>query len=173
MDNDSEKIGQAFIRETRQALAQEHRRIAHCLRQLDEAQVWQCPSPDVNAIGTIIVHLCGNLRQWFLHGIGGAEDVRNRPSEFAATATFPKQELLAALNELIEEIDALLQEVPVGILLEPRRIQGTETLGLSAIFSTIAHLEGHALQIAYVTHMLAGHRYEPFWKPANAEQGSV
>ena len=172
-DNDSEKISQAFLQESRQALAQEYRRIAHCLRQLEEAQVWHRPIPNVNSIGTIIVHLCGNLRQWFLHGIGGAKDVRNRPSEFTVAATFPKQELLAALNGLIEEIDTLLQEVPVSVLLEPRRIQGTETLGLSAIYSTITHLEGHALQIAYVTHMLVGDRYEPFWKPANAEQGSL
>lgn len=171
-DKDNERIGQAFLRETRQALAQEHRRIAHCLRQLDENQIWQRPGPEVNSIGTIIVHLCGNLRQWFLHGIGGALDVRNRSSEFAGAATIPKQELLAALSELIEEIDVLLQGVPTSALLEPRRIQGMEMDGLSAIYGTVTHLEGHALQISYVTHLLVGDRYEPFWKPANAEQGA-
>ena len=172
-DNGNEKFAQAFLQETRQALAQEHRRIAHSLGQLDESQIWQRPSPDVNSIGTIIVHLCGNLRQRFLHGIGGAEDVRNRPSEFTGAATFSKQELLATLNELIRKIDALLQDLPVGVLLAPRRIQGEETVGLAVIYRTVTHLEGHALQIAYVTHTLVGDRYEPFWKPANAEQGSL
>lgn len=167
-----DEIAQAFIEETRQALAQEFRRIAHCLRQLNEEQLWRRPNPHVNCIGNLILHLCGNLRQWFLHGIGGEEDVRDRPSEFAATEPISREGLQTSLDDLFARIDALLKTLPQGILIARRRIQGFDTNGLAAMYSTITHLEGHALQISYITHMLTGDRYEPFWKPANPEQGN-
>jgi hypothetical protein len=167
-----EKVAQAFVRETRQALQQELRRIKHCLGQLNDQEVWQRPAPGVNAIGTIILHLCGNLRQWFLHGIDGAKDVRDRPAEFRGDTGISKDELLVMFESLIRQIDELLvRGISSSDLLAPRRIQGFETDGLSAIYSTLTHLEGHALQIAYVAHMLVGERYEPFWKPKNMEQG--
>ena len=166
------ETAQAFVEETRQALAQEFRRIAHCLRQLDEEQIWRRPNPHVNCIGNIILHLCGNLRQWFLHGIGGEEDVRDRPSEFAATGSVSREALQTILDDLFVRIDSLLQGISGSVLVQPRRIQGFDTTGLAAIYSTIAHLEGHALQVSYITHMFTGDRYEPFWKPANPEQGS-
>lgn len=165
-------IAGAFVEETRHALAQEQRRIHHSLRQLNEDQIWQRPAPQVNCAGNILMHLLGNLRQWFLHGIGGEDDIRDRPAEFAATASIPRQMLLADLDVLAERIDRVLQEVTPEVLLSTRRIQGFETIGLAAIYSTITHLEGHALQIAYITHMLVGEGYEPFWKPANTTQGA-
>jgi hypothetical protein len=171
MATDDERIARAFIQETRDALAQEHRRITHCLRQLDDTQVWQRPAPQVNAVGTILLHLCGNLRHWFLHGFGGEKDVRNRPREFVPVETISKDDLQATFSTLIMQIDGVLRNVSAKTLLEPRIIQGFEGNGLSAIYSTITHLEGHALQVSYITHMLVGDNYEPFWKPANADQG--
>ncbi len=169
--NNRDEVARLFIDETRQVLAQEFRRIAHCLRQLDDAQVWQRPTPHVNCIGNLILHLCGNLRQWYLHGIGGGEDVRNRPAEFAESEAVSRERLQATLDDLFARIDLLLRGVPDSVLVEPRRIQGFETNGLAAMYTTMTHLEGHALQISYITHMLTGDRYEPFWKPANPEQG--
>ncbi len=171
-DMERDAVAEAFIGGTRQALAQEFRRIAHSLRQLDEEQAWQRPTPHVNCVGNLILHLCGNLRQWFLHGIGGEEDARDRPSEFAATEALSKDRLQSALDDLFARIDTLLQAVPHSVLVEPRRVQGVDTNGLGAMYRTITHLEGHSLQIAYITHMLTGDRYEPFWKPENPEQGA-
>ena len=66
-------------------------RIKHCLRQLSEEQVWWRPSPALNSIGNLILHLCGNLRQWIVAGLGGAADHRNRPSEFAEPGPLPTE----------------------------------------------------------------------------------
>ena len=62
-----QSIADTFIAETRVAIDQELRRIMHSLAQLSEEDIWWQPGPGVNSIGTIIRHLCGNLRQWFLH----------------------------------------------------------------------------------------------------------
>ena len=72
-------VGAAAAHELGSALG----RIKHCLGQLNDAQVWHRPQPGLNSIGNLVLHLCGNLRQWVVAGLGGAPDVRNRPDEFA------------------------------------------------------------------------------------------
>ena len=169
MDNE---IARAFIEKSRAALDQERRRIAHCLGQLTDEDVWWRPRPKVNCIGNVLLHLFGNLRQWFLHGFGGEEDIRNRPAEFAAVDAIPKADLLAELEDLFQHIDAILDGVDYETLLANKRIQGYDTDGLGAIYGTINHLEGHGVQMAYITHLRLGDLYEPFWKPASKEQGA-
>jgi hypothetical protein len=171
MNGQDGDVAAAFVEETRAAIDQEHRRITYCLKQLDQEQVWRRPNPHVNCIGNIILHLCGNLRQWFLHGLGGEKDIRRRPEEFAATGPIRKEDLLCSLGAVIERIDALLGSVTAETLLEPRRFQGFDRSVLAAVYGTVGHLEGHSLQIAYITHMLTGEQYKPFWKPESEEQG--
>jgi len=170
-DRENSAIARAFIHETRSTLAQEQRRIHHSFQQLSDEQIWQRPAPDVNCAGTILLHLLGNLRQWFLRSNGGEDDTRDRPAEFAAAAPIPRQVLLADFDYLMARIEEVLQKVAPEVLLSIKRVQGVETTGLAAIYSTITHLEGHALQVAYIAHMFAGEGYEPFWKPANTAQG--
>ncbi len=49
-------------------------KIKHCLGQLSDEQVWRRSQPSLNSIGNLILHLCGNLRQWIVAGLGGVED---------------------------------------------------------------------------------------------------
>ncbi len=42
--------------------------------QLEEAHIWYRPNASSNAIGNLILHLVGNLRQWILGGIGNLPD---------------------------------------------------------------------------------------------------
>ena len=165
-------IAQAFLQESRHAVDQEFRRIGHCLRQLEDDQIWWRPPEGANSIGNIVLHLCGNLRQWFLSGVGGDEDVRDRPAEFAETIPLPKDALQDRLTDVIYGVNEVLSTLDEGALLETRRIQGFDTSVLSAIYSTITHLEGHALQIAYATRLRLGDKYEDFWKPSTNEQGA-
>jgi hypothetical protein len=58
-------------------------KIKHCLGQLSDEQVWWRPRPSLNSIGNLILHLCGNVRQWIVGGLGGAADSRDRPAEFS------------------------------------------------------------------------------------------
>src|SRR5437763_5438710 len=76
-------------------------RIKHCLRQLNDEQIWRRPHPSLNSIGNLTLHLCGNLRQWIVAGIGGAADIRDRPAEFAERGPVPKTDLLFKLEEVV------------------------------------------------------------------------
>jgi hypothetical protein len=126
----------------------------------------------MNSVGNLILHLCGNVCQWILSGVGGEPDVRNRPKEFAERGPFGKDEVLRRLDEVVERADAALTTLPPSQLLERRRIQGFETTVLSAIFDSIAHFKGHAQEIVGLTRMQLGNSYRFEWVPATLEEGA-
>ena len=104
-------------------------RIEHCLGQLTDGQVWHRSRPDLNSVGNLILHLCGNLRQWVVAGLGGTTDVRNRPAEFAERGPVPKDELVRRLEAVVGEARRVLSGVDARRLTEVRRIQGFDVTG--------------------------------------------
>lgn len=63
--------------------------LGRCLDRITDEQVWSPGAEHENAIGNLVLHLCGNIRQWIIHGIGGQPDVRVRDTEFAALPALP------------------------------------------------------------------------------------
>jgi uncharacterized damage-inducible protein DinB len=93
--------------------------------------------------------LAGNARQWILHGTGGAEDSRDRDSEFAAKATGnrTRAQVEAEFAETIEDVLSALgdfQPSHLGLVVCP---QGYEMTALAAIFHVTEHFSYHAGQI--------------------------
>jgi uncharacterized damage-inducible protein DinB len=164
-------VGEAYIAQARRRLAASRERITHCVKQLEDTQVWWRPQDRMNSIANILLHLCGNLRQWIVSGVGGAPDVRDRPREFSERQPIPKEELLRRLNEVIDTADEALAHLSNSQLLAARRIQGFDETVLSAIFDTLAHLSGHTQEIVYITRLQLGDAYQFAWKPATREQG--
>ena len=97
-------VGSAAAHELDSAL----KRIKHCLGQLNGEQVRWRSQAGLNSIGNLILHLCGNLRQWVVAGLGSAADVRDRPAEFAERGPIPKGELLRRLEAAVEEAKRIL-----------------------------------------------------------------
>jgi hypothetical protein len=134
-------------------------RIKHCLGQLNDDQVWQRSQPGLNSIGNLILHLCGNLRQWIVSGLGSASDVRNRPAEFAERGPIPKEELLRRLEAIVEEARRVLAGVNARQLAEVRVVQGFDVTGAAAIFSSVPHFRGHTQEIIHMTRLQLGDAY--------------
>ena len=97
-------VGQAAAHEMGSALS----RLSHCVNQLSDEQVWWRAHPDSNSIGNLILHLCGNVRQWIVSGLGGVADTRKRPEEFTERGLIPKAELLGRLNAVVKEAQDVL-----------------------------------------------------------------
>jgi uncharacterized damage-inducible protein DinB len=153
-----------FISEARRHLMQEYLPwLRACLTKLNDEDIWWRPNEKGNSIGNLILHLSGNLRQWIIHGVGGAADERNRPAEFAARESFSKTELLEKLESTLAEVDAVLANLPVEKLTEPRVIQGFDVTVLRAIFHVVEHFSYHTGQIIYITKMRTGEDLK-FWK---------
>jgi hypothetical protein len=147
-------------------------RIKHCLGQLTDEQVWWRSQPSLNSIGNLILHLCGNVRQWLVAGLGGAADVRDRPAEFAERGPIPTADLLRKLDTVIEEAKEVLGQLTASKLLEARRIQGFDLTGLAAIFSSVPHFRGHTQEIIHLTRLQLGQAYQFAWTPTTPEQGA-
>jgi hypothetical protein len=147
-------------------------RIKHCLGQLNDKQLWCRSQPSLNSIGNLILHLCGNLRQWIVAGVGGASDIRNRPAEFSEQGPIPKEELMRSLLVVVEEAKRVLNHVDARQLTEPRRIQGFDVTGLAAIFDSVPHFRGHSQEIVHMTRLQLGDAYMFAWMPTTPEQGA-
>jgi hypothetical protein len=147
-------------------------RIMHCLGQLNNEQVWWRSQPNLNSIGNLILHLCGNVRQWIVAGVGGTADTRNRPSEFAERGPIPKDELQRSLEAVVKEAKHILAGVDARQLVSVRRIQGFEVTGLAAIFNSVSHFRGHTQEIVHITRLQLGDGYRFAWTPTTPEQGA-
>ena len=167
-----DSAGDAYIAESRLVLEHSIRKIDHCLDQLTDADLWWRPHDSHNSIQNIILHLCGNVQQWIIHGVGGAPDVRGRPEEFADRRPIAKVELLDKLRGTVAEAGAVLAALPPERLLERRRIQGLDTYILAAIMDCVSHFVGHTHQIVYITRMRLGDAYRFQFVPATVEQGA-
>jgi hypothetical protein len=162
-----------FLAAARQSLAEGLRKVEHCVRQINEEQVWWRPKPGMNSVANLMLHLSGNLRQWIVSGIGGARDIRNRPGEFADRLELPKNNILSMLRSTVREADEVMEKLDAMRLKEPRRIQGFDTNVLEAIFDTVAHFRGHTQEIIHMTREMLGDKYKFDFIPKGAEQESA
>jgi Protein of unknown function (DUF1572) len=158
--------------EAAQELESAFDRIKHCLGQLNDEQTWRRAQPGLNSVANVLLHLCGNLRQWVVSGIGGAPDIRHRPDEFADQAPIPKTELMRRLEAIVNEALGILNNLDARQIASVRRIQGFEVTGAAAIFSTVPHFRGHTQEIIYMTRLQLGPAYKFAWAPATPEQGA-
>ena len=70
MSDLNSQVATVFVREMAHQLREGLEKILHCLRQLNEEQVWWRPTPAQNSIANLMLHLEGNVRQWIVSGVG-------------------------------------------------------------------------------------------------------
>ena len=78
----TDQIGEVFLSSAVKRMQHSEDEINRCLAKLSDEQIWCRGGDHENSIANLLLHLEGNLRQWFLHGIDGQPDVRQRDSEF-------------------------------------------------------------------------------------------
>ena len=137
-------------------LAENLDRIEACLSELPPHALWARGSDHENAVGNLLLHLEGNVRQWILSGIGSAPDERDRPSEFSARTGASAAALFAVLGGTVGESVALIRGLPHARLADAVSIQGYDTTVLSAIFHVVEHFSGHTYQIIMLTKRFTG-----------------
>lgn len=164
-----ESLSKAIGNEASDELDDALRKINHCVKQLTDDQLWWRPSESMNSVANLLLHLCGNLRQWIVSGVGGAADVRQRQKEFDDRSLTPKTELMQQIEETVAETKTALSENSAEELLRVRRIQGNDVTGIQAIFHAVAHFRGHTQEIVHMTRCQLGDSYEFDFVPTAAE----
>jgi len=153
-----------FLRHARFRLLEDYFvKIAAALDALDDEQVWRRPNESSNSIGNLLLHLSGNVRQWIISGVGGAEDTRDRPREFAARGSVSKGELIELVKTTLDEAAAVLvriedeytaadSDAPLQRVCKP---QAYEVTVFDAIFHVVEHFSYHTGQIIFAAKWLA------------------
>jgi uncharacterized damage-inducible protein DinB len=153
--SDSSTVSQAFIARASAFLVDDYLpKIERCLEKLTDDQIWWRANEESNSIGNLILHLCGNARQWIIRGVGGQPDNRNRDAEFAQRGVIARDELLTLLRSTLAEVDTTLRTFDPSLLLEHRKIQGNDVELLYAIFHVTEHFSMHTGQIILLTKLL-------------------
>ena len=149
--------GEAFVDESRRLLAGTYLpRLRACLERLSEEEVWWRPNEASNSVGVLVLHLCGNVRQWVVSGLGGAPDRRERAAEFAGRDRLPVSGLLDRLDATVREVDATLAALDPEVLHRRLVVQGTEVTGLQALYHAVEHFSMHTGQILWITKLRLG-----------------
>jgi len=165
-------LTELFLAANRKTLALWHGRIQTCLDRLTPDQIWWRSGDNANAIGNLVLHLCGNVRQWIIAGAGGAPDLRQRDAEFNQREALPTDQLKQRLASTVAEADQVLARLTDADLLDLRHIQVYDVTVLQAVHDSVQHFSLHAGQILYVTKLLTGADlgyYRHLSKPASTE----
>jgi uncharacterized damage-inducible protein DinB len=152
----SEQIAAELVRVSRHELRQSLTKIEKALSRIPDEQAWERAHDDENAIGNLLLHLAGNLRQWIISGIGGEPDERDRPSEFARRDALPVRDLLNRLRAAVDEADRVLETITPEALLAGYRIQVYDVTGAEAVLHVITHFAEHTGQILWAVKRAAG-----------------
>ncbi len=145
---------QEFKSQIIQRMEENTPRIERCLLELTEAEIWQRPNPASNSVGNLILHLCGNIRQYAIASLGRIDDLRKRDAEFAATGGFNKSELLEKLRQTVGEALETLRHASDEEMMRQRQVQGFQMSGIGIAVHVCEHYSYHTGQIAFWVKLL-------------------
>lgn len=147
-------VGREFIEQSVSRMQENTPRILKCLDQLTDEEIWSRPNQASNSIGNIILHLCGNIRQYAISSLGGIPDVRERDKEFAARDGYTRHELENMLCATVDEAITTIKNTDEERLLQVRQVQGFNLSGIGIIVHVTEHYSYHTGQIAFWTKLL-------------------
>ena len=142
------QVSKLLIEEAKYRLIEESiPRLNKCLGLLSEEEIWFRPNDNTVSIGNLVLHLCGNVRQWLISGLGGAKDDRRRQLEFDDPGPYPTEVLLNKLSSLAVDIEAVLEHLTTDDLVAVKRIQGYDSSGVSILVHVVEHFSYHVGQV--------------------------
>ncbi len=150
------RVSAIFLDVSCRRLGQMTEHLVACVKKLSDEQIWQRHGAHENAVGNLILHLCGNARQWIMHGVGGVEDVRVRDKEFSADGGMSGAELIALFEATMEEAKVVIAATPAGRMTERVHPQGRDVSVLEAIYQVVGHVQQHTGQIILLTKQMLG-----------------
>jgi hypothetical protein len=156
----ADQISHLFLTASAKGMQLSEDAINRCIDKLSEEQMWHRGADHENSIANLLLHLEGNLRQWFLHGIDGQPDVRSRDSEFELSPSQRCAEIRSRFAATLAECRRVVGSLPPARLLEVINPQPSgnwpPTTILEAIYRVTGHLQSHQGQIILLTKQLTG-----------------
>lgn len=123
---------------------------------INREQVWMRPNKASNSIGNILLHLCGNIRQYVISALGDQPDIRERDKEFSAQGGYNKEESLVKLNDTLIQAINVMRNTDEVRLMKIHSVQGFDYSGIGIIVHITEHYSHHTGQIIFWTKQLTG-----------------
>jgi len=122
-----------------------------------DAEVWRTAPGIGNAGGTLVLHLCGNLRHFIGKQLGGTAYARDREAEFARRDV-PRAELLAEIGRAEAEVGAALEALAETELERtyPQPLYDADHTTGWMLIHLVQHLTYHLGQVNYHRRILGG-----------------
>jgi uncharacterized damage-inducible protein DinB len=149
-------VEETFLKFSADKMEQLHGRIQDCLARLTPEQVWTRNSDNENAVGNLVLHLSGNVRQWIGSGVAGLPDNRQRETEFDARGGTAVNELAELLKTRVADAAGIIRALPFARLTERITPQGHDVTVLEAIAHVVEHFSMHTGQVIFLTKLLTG-----------------
>ncbi len=123
----------------------------------DDETIWKTPEGITNPAGTLVLHVCGNLKHFIGAVLGGTEYVRNRPAEFSERSA-TRQALIDELKDTMDTIDEIVPSVPESELNGeyPELVGGCKQNTRLFLIHLCTHLALHVGQVGYLRRILTG-----------------
>jgi len=150
----NEKFIEEFIGQAIHRIDENTQKLATCMQELNESEIWKRPNLHSNSVGNIILHLCGNIHQYAISSLGNSKDVRERDKEFSADGGNSGPELVRKLTDTIEQAKNVIQSTTEEELLRERKVQGYTHSGIGIILHVTEHYSYHTGQIIFWTKLL-------------------
>ena len=150
----NEKFIEEFIGQAIHRIDENTQKLATCMQELNENEIWKRPNLHSNSVGNIILHLCGNIRQYAISSLGNSKDVRERDKEFSADGGNSGPELFRKLTDTIEQAKSVIQSTTEKELLRERKVQGYTHSVIGIILHVTEHYSYHTGQIIFWTKLL-------------------
>ena len=152
----AEALEKVFLSHSANKLEQYSGRIIECLERLTPGQVWARGSENENSAGNLVLHLCGNVRQWIGTGVAGKPDVRVRDREFSARGGIEPDELKQRLEMAVADAVEIIRNLPVERLAARIQVQKYDLTVMDAIYHVVEHFAQHTGQIIFATKAFTG-----------------
>jgi len=116
----------------------------------NDQALWVTRNGINNSGGNLALHLCGNLRHFTGHVIGGSSYERRRDEEFN-TSNLSKSQVLDQIQICREELAETFLQIDPKILVEPYPVNvfKEEMTHQAFLFHLLGHLNYHLGQINY------------------------
>ena len=153
---EAEPLARLFVDHSVKKLVLMQSYIEACLATVDESVVRQRAGASQNSIGNLILHLCGNVRQWIGSTIGGRPDVRDRDAEFRDAQGISADELLGLLRTTMGDAIEIVSTLDASRLGETVQTQDGPLSVLEVVYQVVGHFQQHTGQIVFAAKLASG-----------------
>lgn len=150
----NEAFSNEFIEQAIFRIEENTPKIKKCLNEMSDEEIWKRPNPSCNSIGNMILHLCGNITQYIISSLGGAEDKRQRDKEFSSDGGYNRVELFKKLASTVAQATEIVSKINPDQMLTRHSVQGFDLSTIGIVIHVVEHYSYHTGQIIYWTKLL-------------------